>query len=366
MQNNKKKASTITEQELRKLYFDKEMSLDEIGRYFGYSDRQPIQKLFKKFEIKTRDKSTLQKMQGPKPPSKEEFISVASIMSDLKAATYFKVHRSNIAEWRKLYDVPNTWFKNTSKVSEIKSDNCSNLTPIEIAEKLNVDVGFVKQHRVFSEELYSIEKIKNLISNIDMDGQGSSKEIKLSDLNLWKSIEHHTKNWIFSTDKATEKVYRLVNDMQYPECCTLCGKPSNFLTYHEGYHKGGCKGCLKKGVSGISLRLFDELLTRLPEKEHKWVRYHNLVGEQIIYVTDKDRTVFPNTTFKYRYYLDFIYRTNVIEFDGIYWHQNTKEKDDAKDLFLKHRGLSVLRVTDKEYIDNPQGTIEKCMNHLNA
>jgi len=54
-----KKALTkiITKSELEYLYFDKLMTLDEIGRHYGYIDRQPIMRLFKKHNIQSRTKS---------------------------------------------------------------------------------------------------------------------------------------------------------------------------------------------------------------------------------------------------------------------------------------------------------------------
>ena len=51
----------ITKDILIELYYDNKMSLNDIGKHFGYYDRQPIQRLFKKFEIETKTPSQANK-----------------------------------------------------------------------------------------------------------------------------------------------------------------------------------------------------------------------------------------------------------------------------------------------------------------
>jgi very-short-patch-repair endonuclease len=63
----------------------------------------------------------------------------------------------------------------------------------------------------------------------------------------------------------------------------------------------------------------------------------------------------------------------IIEFDGTYWHK-VKNKDYnfnsnpdvKKEKMLVESGYTVLRIDEKEYKNNKQGTIEKCLNFLKS
>ena len=73
-----------------------------------------------------------------------------------------------------------------------------------------------------------------------------------------------------------------------------------------------------------------------------------------------------NTTLlnRRKYHIDFKFNNKIIEFDGEYWHID-KEKEFIKDEFFKIKGYEVLHIKEKDYYENPQRTITKCLTFLN-
>jgi hypothetical protein len=60
----------------------------------------------------------------------------------------------------------------------------------------------------------------------------------------------------------------------------------------------------------------------------------------------------------------------IIEFDGEYWHgkvgHGNKEREEKRDRALIQRNYQVLRIGEKEYKSDKNGTIEKCLTFLKA
>lgn len=74
-----------------------------------------------------------------------------------------------------------------------------------------------------------------------------------------------------------------------------------------------------------------------------WLLQHN-------YTDFLTEVTFKNPTIKRHYFVDFLFPREklIIELDGSQ-HQNTKEKDQIRDNFLRSLGYAVLRITHKEY-----------------
>ena len=64
--------------------------------------------------------------------------------------------------------------------------------------------------------------------------------------------------------------------------------------------------------------------------------------------------------------VDFKLNNKIIEFDGSYWHgfQEVIKKDDIKTRWLIKKGYNVLRIKEKEYCNNKNGTKENCLKFL--
>ena len=101
MNNSKTNSKNITKEQLEHLYRDKKMTLDEIGIYFGYADRQPIIRLFKKFNIKSRTKvesSAIVFENKNNIPSRDELKKDLETMSVSKAAKKYNIHRASLTK----------------------------------------------------------------------------------------------------------------------------------------------------------------------------------------------------------------------------------------------------------------------------
>ena len=57
----------------------------------------------------------------------------------------------------------------------------------------------------------------------------------------------------------------------------------------------------------------------------------------------------------------------IIEFDGVYWHRNNPEnakREKIRDEEINTNGYKVLHVSELDYKNNPNETIEKCLDFL--
>jgi len=66
---------------------------------------------------------------------------------------------------------------------------------------------------------------------------------------------------------------------------------------------------------------------------------------------------------------DFLVKDNnkIIEFDGIYWHQNSvvnKSREEQRDKSIMEGGYKILHIREDDFYDDPNGTIEKCITFI--
>ena len=57
----------------------------------------------------------------------------------------------------------------------------------------------------------------------------------------------------------------------------------------------------------------------------------------------------------------------IIEFDGDYWHSKqvaNPTREQKRDNGIKSLGYEVLHVKEKDYKDNPQKVVDKCLTFL--
>ena len=109
--------------------------------------------------------------------------------------------------------------------------------------------------------------------------------------------------------------------------------------------------------SKISQKLFNSILIGLDKKQKLIVKYYTLNEEQVFYTNYNSPKLI---------YVDFKCGNCIIEFDGEYWHSFTHaiKRDKFKDKYLKSHGYKILRVKEREYINNKQQTIDKCIKFI--
>ena len=381
MSNLKQKTNTksIKQNELEVLYFEKLMTLDEIGHHYGFIDRQPIMRLFKKFGIKSRTKKEIRQLDVIDMPSRDTVAAMIEGSSVLAASKKYKISRKILTKYVEYYDLKPEYFVNAGHKIDILNEKYDDSSPKDIAMDLNIDVGVVKYYRkIFTSKIYNkrtiIEKFNKYGYNTA--NQGLVKQVIHDDPTLHASIMKHTKDHELQSGKLTERLYRIFNNYEPNriESCTYCSKALKFYTFELGYGNSSnsiCKDCLAKhcgfGVSAVSQKLFDAIYQKLTQDKQAITKYHGTTGEVIVRIDHKDILSLSehiDHLNKHKYHVDFMIEDKIIEFDGSYWHTESK-KELAKDAFLSLKGYKILHVHEHDYYKDPESTITECLTFLN-
>lgn len=358
-----------TKEELIRDYFELNLMHQEIAEKYGYKTRQVIYRLFKKYNIKTKSKSELSKQifsRRCKKPSKNELILLYEKYSISELSKIFKVGRKTVTKWIEEYQIEKTYFKNKIN-NKLLNEEVKILSLKELSIKYNVDPSELKRRvKDLPKINYSKEDIIRIVNLYDIKLKNFSGLISFNDSNVLSSIMKLTENHFLESSKITERIYRIMNNMEPDEIvrCKKCSLPLKFYTLDSGYGKscGVCRNCISS-LSGTSK----------PSQELFWLLYHKmnrpkncnfseLNNEKTIYITEKDKISFKNLN-KYRYHIDFIIGNKIIEYNGEYWHKN-KSKEISKNKFFRKKGFYILNIMDSEYKKEPDKVIDKCIKFL--
>lgn len=96
----------------------------------------------------------------------------------------------------------------------------------------------------------------------------------------------------------------------------------------------------QRGFSKASQRLFWAVYETLSENYKKECYFAELNAEYQFYVNHEGG--YPNKIIR----VDFKCGNAIIEFDGAYWHQQTKQLDEQRDLLLTTKGYYIKRVSE--------------------
>jgi hypothetical protein len=215
---------------------------------------------------------------------------------------------------------------------------------------------------------YTTEELKRIFGVIDFNNQGIIKTLKLLDMNVCKSIMRLTDNHIVTTDKLTERCYRIINDYtpEQTDPCNWCGDNLLFYTMKLGYGNSDNNTCDKctANISGVSI----------PSQKLFWNIYNvfncecwfsELNREYVIDVTEQDKLMFckdSNMNEKY-YAVDFCYSQKIIEY-GTDYFRKTSDKEIFRKKFLEYKGYQVLFVSWKDHQKNPEQVLQRCLDFL--
>jgi len=362
-----------TKDQLENDYFVLNMSQDQIAQKYGHKTRQVIGRLFKKYGIKSKSKSELaierDKLKNPIPKKEtlEKLYEETNSLSEI--ARILNVSRKKVSDWMSHHDIKVTYFKNDICNDEL-FEELHFISVKEASIKYGISTYKIKVRVPYVPKVnYTKERIKEIISLYDTNNQGFSKAISLEDENVYNTIINLTSNHYLYGDKITEKVYRIIHDFEPNDIptCKSCGVKIKFYTMELGYGNSDlqiCSHCVAKqsAVSKPSQELFWKIYNKLTLND---CYFSELNYEKTVVVTESDKIIFKDhkKLNKTRYVLDFVCEDKVIEFDGRYWHSD-EEKEIAKDLFLGSKGLKILHVTDVEYNQDPQETLNKCIRFL--
>jgi len=119
------------------------------------------------------------------------------------------------------------------------------------------------------------------------------------------------------------------------------------------------KNLNNKKYSKISQKLFNSIKEDLGE--NKKIYYAENGGEYFINLTNEEKLKIN----KFCIRPDFLVDDKIIEFNGDYWHRDTKNADDLRYGFLKNLGYKILVINECEYKKTPDKVLENCLKFIN-
>lgn len=376
-------AALLTKETLLSLYREQFLTLEKIAELYG-TTLDVVRKLLEEYHILSHSKTGTSSRQITPSLSEEDLRGLLKTLSASKIARLYGVSNGRVGEWMKYYGIQSTYFKN--KISkEYLEVQLRSQTPLEITETLGVKLEVVMQRIRYYEIEIPIHPLLDLSQTVNKchaitpdawDNQGFIKRLQYGDPRLWASVMFHTEVHERSTEKFTERVYRLQQGFasEHVTTCHGCAVPLKFYTMRQGYGYSGhgvCRGCwiddsvFPHNRSFIAEELFLKLRELLPCDRQDECRFSGHGGEHRVYISEEDRSL-PFVVNTDCYYCDFWFNDRSIEFDGDYWHALPfrREKDALRDQYFAHRGIPVLRVAEKDFRAFPEDTVDRCLEFL--
>jgi very-short-patch-repair endonuclease/transcriptional regulator with XRE-family HTH domain len=359
--------------QLQNDYYNLNLTQQQIAEKYNYKTRQVISRLFNEYNIKTKTKSETSSLNfstKTKIPTKLELEQLYKTNSISQIAKNTELHRDTISKLLDKYKITKVYFKNYIDNSILKKE-LDKFSVKELCVKYSITPSELKR-RVGSLPVkeYSLEQIIKIINLYDINEKYFGRQICNDDLNVYNSILKLTKDHYLQSDKITERVYRLLNNINdlIEFTCSKCHDKLKFYTLKNGYGHTShniCKNCIPtlSGCSVPSQELFWKLFEVLNKPNNCY--FSELNNERTIYINNIDKTIFAafQKLNKKRYHVDFILNNRIIEYDGDYWH-NDPEKENIKDQFLNSKGFSIFHVLDSSYKKDPDKVLNECITFL--
>lgn len=361
-----------TKEQLISDYATLNLSHQEIAEKYGFKTRQVIHRLFKKYDIKSRSKkesSNLISQKKLKKPSKEELEILYQTNSISKISKILNISRAIISKWIGEYDIEKTYFKNNIDNQILKKE--LEIFPVKkLCIKYKIVPNELKRRiKNIPSKVYNLNELENILELYDIHSKYFARQICNDDINVYNSILELTKNHYLQSNKFTERIYRLTNNIKPEEIskCKKCQSHLKFYTLKTGYgntEHNICRNCITtlSGSSKPSQELFWRLYKMLDHPTN--CNFAELNNEKTICVNNNDKLFFNNAKLnKKRYHTDFTFKNKIIEYNGDFWHKD-KEKEIIKNRFFRRKNFLILNIMDSEYKKNSEKVIEKCIKFL--
>lgn len=111
--------------------------------------------------------------------------------------------------------------------------------------------------------------------------------------------------------------------------------------------------------SKISQQMFFSIYDKLSDDLKQYCFFGKLNNQVLFYINKFNGH--PNNVI----YVDFKCLNSIIQFDGDYWHRNSKQNDEIRDSFLQSKKYTVLRIKQSQYKRDKNQIINKCVGFIN-
>jgi len=221
-------------------------------------------------------------------------------------------------------------------------------------------------------------------------GKSKQKSLRVENIQLYKSVYENTRilDNLVNIHPTRGFTYRIKFIVEYnyniDKIRCICGKytfstmcrgcvsktstidwykrkyPDSYMTKYE--HRLISDKLLGYSYSKVSQKLFNSIYYKLRTTINDVMYYGELNSEWKIFLTDDERQIANQSM----YCLDFKYKDKNIEFDSDFGRFPKDSRYVAvRDSILKARGMSILRVDEREYVNNHDETLNKCINFIN-
>ncbi len=377
----------VTKDELLYFYKELRMGVKPLAKKYNTSILR-IQKILKYYEIPSHTPKEVGKFNSEKAfkPIPEKFTEEYKKRSVFELTKYYGVNKEIIYLWAKQHNLLKKNHYNID-IENLQSRLLNYESPFKIVKELNVDPSAISQkikyHNLIvpTDPLLTIEEVQKELVNLDWENKHIVQQINSLHPRLYKSILELTKCHILQSNKVTEKIYRIINNISHDKQgeCKLCKIPLKFYTMQQGYGyekdiSDLCRRCIPKeypcygAFSLISQKLFLQIYNKLPINLQNDCMFYKKSGkEHRIKIHKEDHTLFENLN-KYYYLVDFWCNQKAIEFDGNYWHSRPgiEDKDKVRDEYFKYRNIPLLRIKESDYRKDPNSVSTNCLNFLNS
>jgi len=163
---------------------------------------------------------------------------------------------------------------------------------------------------------------------------------------------------IMDFNKLCYTCFNNENENKYPNKVWFKEKYGNewVLEYDRFIERNNLVLVSDKGYSKISQKIFWLIYNKLDECKQKECYFKELNNEW--YISHK----------KNFFYVDFKCGNKIIEFDGIYWHRNSKEKDERRDCIYHELGYDILVINEDDLVNKKDKIgdelINKCVQFI--
>jgi very-short-patch-repair endonuclease/Zn ribbon nucleic-acid-binding protein len=175
--------------------------------------------------------------------------------------------------------------------------------------------------------------------------------------------------WLKKTNGDIEEAKKLLSERQttfsLEKCIEKYGEEEGrkiWLTRQRKWHNS----YKKSNFSKISQELFWGILEHLTDLENVYFAELNKNKEKDLSGTNNElRLVLEKVVLP-----DFIdvSKKKIIEFDGDYWHtinsRGNKHRTEERDEILRNNNYDVLHINERDFVNDKEGIINKCINFL--